>query len=160
MIGRRFAMGDGWISWAQPIFTNSNTASDGSITSASSYYADCYPYLAMNGITTDAWFPNNQTTGWWQVIFPQPIKITNLIHYNRSSETVEQRGVTGRFYTNSTMVTPIGDSINTPNINAYETIITGIPVTGIITDTIFFKKSDDNGYSGIGELKITAIYKP
>lgn len=153
--------------WQQPILSSDVTqTSEGEIVcTASSFFQseNCYPYCALDGVKSGnntnygRFVISNTKTGWWQVKFPYKLKITGLKYYapySSSAETVI--ATTGRFYTSSEKITPIGDEINTTK-NWQEVNVANIPTEGIITDTIYFDITNSGGYGGIGELEITAI---
>lgn len=145
--------------WTQPKATANTTAIDGGnmVFTASSTYSTWKAYGPLDGLTSgerNGWIPSNTSSAWWQVKFPYKLKITGLKHYNAEAES-SIAITSGRFYTDSTMTTPIGNSFSTPNTDWYATTVSGIPAEGVITDTIYFSRTG-SGYSGIGELVITA----
>lgn len=150
-----------WAAWTQPVFSGSNTASDGSVISSDSIRPDSNDYGAMDGIKSGSgerhtWKSDNTNNCYWKVVFPYEIKITGLTHYNARNKDNLYRNVQGRFYADEAMSTPIGDAISTPVTSWYQTPIANIPSEGIITDTIYFRKTGGDPVSGIGELEITA----
>jgi hypothetical protein len=146
--------------WTQPIFTNSYQAPDGSVVSASSEatLVGDYAYGAMDGNIGQAadgyfWTPHNSSTGWWRVDFPHTIALTKLTHHNRYNATYAS--ISGRYYTDATKTTPIGDAFS---LDGSWTTITTYDDSDhpILTRAIYFEKTDGNGYSGIGELVLEA----
>ena len=153
--------------WQQPVLSSDVTqANEGEIVcTASSFYQNenCFPYCALDGVKSGnnanygRFVILNTKTGWWQVKFPYKLKITGLKYYAPYSSSAENLiATTGRFYTSSEKITPIGDEINATT-NWQEIDVANIPTEGIITDTIYFDITNSGGYGGIGELEITAI---
>jgi hypothetical protein len=146
--------------WMQPVFTDSNRASDGSLIRASSesiQYGNP-AYRAMDGnktATSDGyfWSTNNSTTGWWRVDFPYAIRLTKLTHYNCYNATYAD--ITSRYYTDPSRSVPLGDAFSlsgswTPLV-VYDSAENPIRTRGI-----FFEKTDGSVWSGIGELELEA----
>ena len=152
-----------YVAWTQPTLTSASTSTPlGTVTiTASSYYTNEDPYKAMDGVKSGTgknyWASNgSQAAGeWWQVVFPYKIKITGLNYYNRYGSGYQS--CAGQFWTSSAKTTSIGDAFAaTGNTNWKLTTITGIPVAGIETDTIYFYITGGVRYTGMGELEITA----
>ena len=146
--------------WTQPVATAATTAIDGGdmVITATNQYSSSYPWRAMDGnITNSAWVMNETTKGYWQLKLPYKIVITGLTFYNTQGKN---RTNTGRFYTSSAKTTPIGNEFTATNSDFATTVISGIPSTGIETDTIYLDLTSSTGSSsGMGELKITAKRK-
>lgn len=150
-------MGDNWIPWTQPVLT-SNT-SFGTITySAQSSATGQKAFNALDGIksgSSNSQWVSDSSTGWWKWVLPYKIKITKLVFYNRG---IDNLNITGRFYTNSDKAIPIGNSF-TPAATAWASVIV-YNGAGVVTNTLYFDKTAGSKYNGIGELEITATYKP
>lgn len=159
-----------WIPWSKPIATGPNTivpkpdGTTGTMSISASVQwssVDGAAWRAMDGAvgsTANGWRAGTSSNPqWWQVVFPYPIKIYDITHYNTNSNA--SSSVSGRFYTNDTMTTPIGNAFTSVNSNATALAITGIPAEGVITDTIYFRKTAGNQYSGIGEIDIRADWQ-
>lgn len=152
--------------WTRPNLTSNTTpVSEGNIvaSASSTYYESidanyCPPYKALDGATggtttnDNCWFPNNLATAWWKVIFPYKLIISNLVHLNKGYPG--QQNIIGRYYADVEKTKPFGPQISTTATSWTQYPIT--PEVPIITNTIFFEKTGGNGYSGIGELLITA----
>jgi hypothetical protein len=143
--------------WTQPVFT-AYTAADGSVISASSDDGDySRAWRAMDGNTSGGdgnfWCTGNSATGWWQVAFPYKITMTVLVHYNRNNATYAN--ITGRYWTSNAMTTPIGAAFTLATSWGTSTRYNST-ANPIITNIIYFQKTAGNGYSGIGEVVITA----
>lgn len=144
--------------WAQPIATGATTVlpEGNMVVTATNQYA-AGPYICLDGNTTTAWVMNETRIGFWQVKFPYKIKITGLIFYNCNGVN---RTNTGRFYTDSTKGTPIGNAFQATNADFASTVIEGISTNGVETDTIYLDITSSNRTSsGMAELQITAQRK-
>lgn len=144
--------------WARPTATGTiTTLPEGNMTITASANSSI-AWKAFNNVyassTSDGWRPMATGQQWWKVVFPYRIKITGLLYRNACSD--ESSSITGRFYTNDTMDTPIGDGFTSPSNNAGSVTITNIPEEGVITDTIYLQKTAGNKYAGLGELEVTA----
>jgi hypothetical protein len=143
--------------WTQPVFTSYKASDGSSILASSEDGSYAYAWKAMDGNTSGAdgnfWCTANSTTGWWQVVFPYKIRMTKLVHYNRNNSSYAS--ITGRYWTSSTMTTPIGASFTLATSWGTSTRYDST-TTPIITDTIYFQKTAGNAYSGIGEVVLTA----
>lgn len=149
----------GFTPWTQPKL---KTDTDYGVVSASSFYnannTPAFPWGASDGLVQGGmdWAPNNQTPAWWNWDLPQYIKIKGLTHYNKNNQS-SNTSITARFYTDRSLVTPIGDQIVTPNTNYFETVIQNIPAEGVKTKSLYFNKTaGGSGYSGMAEVVITA----
>lgn len=160
-----FAQSHGEIDWVQPVATGSTTAIDGGdmVITTSNEYSTYNSWKAMDGIKSGTnaatgWGVNNTSaTQWWQLKLPYQIRITGIKVYHRYDTTPANANVVGRFYTSSNMTTPIGDTLNdTSATNWQEFTISGIPSSGIVTDTLYFRKTGGGTYGGLGEVEITA----
>ena len=139
------------VEWKQPKLL----ANDGIIVTANAEYYPAWKALdGIDGVGTNCWFPNT-VTGWWQIKFPYKLKITALTHIGGSYDG-RVCELIGRYYTDSSLKTPIGNEINGSYGQRDVVPIVGIPKEGIITDTIYFNKTGGQDLSGIGELRITA----
>ena len=157
-----------YVSWTQPALTSNSTVTTlGTVTaSASSYYSGEEPWEAMNGIHSgtghDYWTSSGASGSavgeWWQVVFPYQIKITGLTYYNRYNHGGTWSNITGRFWTSSARTTSIGNSFGpTGTTNWAPTTVSGIPASGVLTDTIFlYVTGADTKYGCMGDLGITA----
>ena len=141
------------VEWKQPkLLANEQ---DGIIVTANAEYYPAWKALdGIDGVGTNCWFPNT-VTGWWQIKFPYKLKITALTHIGGSYDG-RVCELIGRYYTDSSLKTPIGNEINGSYGQRDVVPIVGIPKEGIITDTIYFNKTGGQDLSGIGELRITA----
>lgn len=160
-----FAQSHGEIDWVQPVATGSTTAIDGGdmVITTSNEYSTYNSWKAMDGIKSGTnaatgWGVNKTSaTQWWQLKLPYQIRITGIKVYHRYDTTPANANVVGRFYTSSNMTTPIGDTLNdTSATNWKEFTISGIPSSGIVTDTLYFRKTGGGTYGGLGEVEITA----
>lgn len=147
-------------SWTRPNLTTNSSVGR---VSASSEYSNWLAYKALDGTTgTDSrysysWIPEDEEQSWWQWKLPYPIRITSMTHRNSNGPSGNSdNSVEGRFYTDSSKKVPLGDAISTSTTAMASTQISGIPQTGIVTDTIYFEKTGGSTYGGIGELNITA----
>jgi hypothetical protein len=141
--------------WTQPIATGQTTAIDGGnmVITATNQYSSAAPWKAMDG-TNDLWVMSDTTTGYWQLKLPYKIIITGLVFYNISGRN---RTSSGRFYTDSSKTTPIGNAFTVANSDFATATISGIPSAGIETDTIYLHLTGSYASSsGMSELKITA----
>lgn len=142
--------------WTQPIATGQTTAIDGGnmVITATNQYSSSAPWLAMDGTTNNLWVMNETAAGYWQLKLPYKIIVTGLTFYNISGRNKTN---VARFYTDSSLSTPIGDQFSAVNSDFGQTVVSGIPAEGIETDTIYLKTSSAYGTSsGMSELKITA----
>jgi hypothetical protein len=147
-----------WLPWTQIVATADEDPS-GAIFPASSYGSGELPYKAMDGISsgssaTSFWGSYNETSAWWKVQFPYPLRISALRHYNRYNSTYA--AITGRYWADTAMEVPLGDAFTlTGSWASLDVFSTDSPIE---TDTIYFQKTNGNPYSGIGEIVITATH--
>ena len=145
-------------SWTQPVLSSNTTAvTEGNIVvSASSNYSGEDPWRALDGNNSGTSFAfNSVPTGWWQVKFPYKLRITGLTFCQRENAG-SYRTNTARFYTSSDKSTPIGNEFNPPATSYAQTVVSGIPSAGIITDTIYLDVTAGLTSAGMSELIITA----
>lgn len=145
-------------SWTQPaLSSNTTTVTEGNIVvSASSNYSGEDPWRALDGNNSGTSFAfNSVPTGWWQVKFPYKLRITGLTFCQRENAG-SYRTNTARFYTSSDKSTPIGNEFNPPATSYAQTVVSGIPSAGIITDTIYLDVTAGLTSAGMSELYITA----
>lgn len=159
---------DKYVAWTQPVLTSDSTLTVlGTVTaSASSYYSGEEPWEGMNGIhsgTGHDYWASSGASGtavgeWWKIVFPYQINITGLTYYNRYNHDGTWSNVTGQFWTSSGRTTSIGNSFGpTGNGNWTATAITGIPASGVLTDTIYlYFTAAATKYAAVGEIDITA----
>lgn len=128
--------------WTQPI-PNSDTYNDFIFTGNSrNSDGNCTYYQALNPSHAKGWQTNGTQKGWWNMQMPLTIVI-----YGLSMTTIAG----GRFYTDETKTVPIGNAVATD-----DTVVTGIPTTGIETNNLYFDKTVGNVWAGIKNLKINA----
>lgn len=112
---------------------------------------DEYPYAS--------WYPEQYKDGWWQIKFPYKIQLTKLVYENMAQVCVDPYNywTDGQFFADDTLETPIGNAFSSqPQQKGQVDTITifDSPNAPIVTDTIFFRKTNKSRYGGIYNLKI------
>ena len=151
-----------YVSWTQPKLTANTTAAEGgsivvTATSGDTGSSVNYPYQAMDGGKTSgsAYWEVKSVPSWWQIKFPYKLKITGIKYYKADNDSNNTTSV--EFYTSSAKTTKIGNTLSTSG-NAWASFsVSGIPSSGIITDTVYVNlAASSGGYTSIGEIEITA----
>lgn len=138
-------------SWTQPILTSNSTYTAlGTIyTSASAEFNSTYEaWRAMDGgsdySTYFDWaLPGDKTSGWWKIIFPYQLKISNILFAPREAYKVYIYTDEGK----SNLIAELGDGVN--NFPP-----TSIPID-LVTDRLYIEVSG-GATAGIAEITLTA----
>jgi len=148
-----------WTTWAQPVLS-SNT-SFGTVT-ASTTDSSNSAWKALDAIKSGTYSnghfwatADGNTTGWWKWVLPYPIKISQIVFYNRATGN-NHYTKNAQFFADEAMTIPLGAAfVGVASNFGVSTIV----VNNVVTDTIYFKvTSSYNETTGIGELEITATY--
>jgi len=144
------------VAFEMPTLTaNTTTTEDGDIVCSASAESSSTYAAWKAGTSSGGWRASSTTSGWWQIVFPYELTITDLTFKSASSTTYCAKDC--RFYTDSTLTTPIGDAfVGSASANT-NTVVTGISSSGIKTNTIYLKIDSSNS-TGIGcsQIIITA----
>lgn len=144
--------------WTQPVATAATTAVDGGnmvVTSSSTYDSSYQNYYAFNNSTSNWWASGaNVSSAWLKIVFPYKIRVKGLTLYNGGDNF---RVANARFYTGSDLTIPIGDAFTGINSKLAQTVVSGIPTEGVITDTIYLNMTSryGSGYA-VASIKIEA----
>jgi hypothetical protein len=142
--------------WTQPTATGYTLPDGARISASSEDTAQNYAWRAMNGATSGGngnfWAPST-TEAWWTVVFPYALELAGLLHYNRGGST-QYVPVYGRYWTDSSMQTPIGNAFELTGVWSQLQVYDGGPP--IVTNRIYFQKTGGSVNGGIGQIFITA----
>lgn len=140
--------------FVQPTFTSNTTL--GNVSSSSMYMQEA-PYKALDNSKNQ---PSNTNfllggpTGWWKWILPYKINVSQINFWNNQSAN---RSKLVRIWANEAKTIPLTVQFDAGG----EWELKSFVVNNVITNTIFVEHiSANGGYSGIGEIEITAKKTP